>query len=183
MGERRIPLTVDGRPGRLTGELERFARRSLPLWLGLLLCISALAALIQLAHRRDLLPRLATGLAIAAAAASVVVELVLAFDAYASPGTWIEAVDSIVFLAVGLGVLFRGPESLRMGGAVGAGLLGCLHYADGGLASLGHELDVRFAGAVVGSQRYRRGGASGGDATQGAGTALAAQPTDERLRK
>ncbi|MGZ4179098.1 MAG: hypothetical protein ACXVUL_00195 [Solirubrobacteraceae bacterium] len=131
-----------------------------------------------------------------------------------------------MFLAVGLGVVFRGPESLRMGGAVGAGLvslavgllngavllhpivlavlpsmivrlgvatavgaglaagvLGCLHYADGGLASLGHELDARFAGAVVGSQRDRRGGASGRDATQGAGTALAAEPTDERLRK
>jgi hypothetical protein len=155
-----------------------------------------------------------------------VVELALAFDAYASPGTWIEAVDSIVFLTVGLGVMFRGPENLQMGGAVGvglvslavgllngavflhpivlavlpgtvvrlgvavavggglgAGVLGCLHYADGGLASLGRELDARFARSVAGSQRDRRGAASGRDAPQGAGTALAAKPTDEHRRK
>jgi hypothetical protein len=194
-----IPLTVDGRPARLTGELVRFARPSLPLWLGLLLCVGALGALPLLLRRRDLLAPMATGLAVAAAAASVVTELALAFDAYASPGTWIEAVDSIVFLAVGLGVMFRGPENLRMGGAVGvglvslavgllngavllhpivlavlpgtivrlavaiavgagvgAGVLGCLQYADGGLASLGHELDARFASAVAGAQRDPR---------------------------
>jgi hypothetical protein len=218
-----IPLTVDGRPARLTGELMRFARPSLVLWLALTLCIGALAALPGLLHRRDLVPRAAKALAIAAAAGAVVVELALALDAYASPGTWIEAVDSIVFLTVGLGVLFRGPENLRMGGAVGvglvslavgllngavflhpivlavlpgtvvrlgvavavgggvgAGVLGCLHYADGGLASLGHELDARFARSVAGSQRERRGTASGRDATQGPGTAFAAKPTDDR---
>jgi hypothetical protein len=220
-----IPLTVDGRPARLTGELVRFARPSLPLWLGLALCVSALAALPLLLHRRDLVGRMATGLAIAAAASAVLVELALAFDAYASPGTWIEAVDSIVFLVVGLGVLLRGPANLRMGGAVGvglvslavglldgavllhpivlavvpgtlvrlavatavgaglgAGVLGCLHYADGGLASLGHELDARFASAVASSDRDRRTAALGRDAPQGAGTALAAQPPDERHR-
>ena len=220
-----VPLTVDGRPARLTGELVRYARPSLALWLALLLCICALGALPRLLHRRDLVARVAAALAVAAAAASIVVELALAFDAYASPGTWIEAVDSIVFLVVGLGVLLRGPEHLRMGGAVGVGLvslavglldgavllhpivlailpgtivrlavaiavgaglgaavLGCLHYANGGLTSLGHELDARFARAVMGSQRDRRSAASGGDATHGAGTAIAAQPTDERHR-
>lgn len=187
-----VPVTVDGRAARLTGELVRYPSPSLALWLALLLCICALGALPLLLHRRELVPRVATALALAAAAASIVVELALAFDAYASPGTWIEAVDSIVFLLVGLGVLFRGPEHVRMGGAVGvglvslavgllngavllhpivlavlpgtivrlgvaiavgaglsAGVLGCLHYADGGLTSLGHELDVRFARAAV----------------------------------
>jgi hypothetical protein len=220
-----IPLTVDGRPARLTGELVRFARPSLPLWLGLALCVGALGPLAVLRQRRDLVSRMATDFAIAAATASVAVELSLAFDAYASPGTWIEAVDSIVFLAVGLGVMFRGPANLRMGGAVGvglvslavgllngavlvhpivlavlpstiarlgvaiavgagigAGVLGCLHYADGGLASLGDELDARFARSVAGSQRDRRS-ASDRDTTQGVGTALATQPTDERRRK
>jgi hypothetical protein len=220
-----VPLTVDGRPARLTGELVRFARPSLALWLGLALCVGALGMVPRLLHRRELIPRAATALAIAAAAASIAVELALAFDAYASPGTWIEAVDSIVFLVVGLGILFRGPQHLRMGGAVGvglvslavglldgavllhpivlavlpgtivrlavaiavgaglgAGVLGCLHYADGGLTSLGHELDARFARAATGSQRDRRSAASGGDATHGAGTSLAAQPTDERHR-
>ncbi|MGZ4194937.1 MAG: hypothetical protein ACXVFQ_00710 [Solirubrobacteraceae bacterium] len=220
-----IPLTVDGRAARLTGELERFARPSLPLWLAILLCVSAVAALPLLARRRDLVARSATGLAITATTASVVAELALAFDAYASPGTWIEGVDSIVFLAVGLGIMFRGPKSLRMAGAVGVGLvslavgllngavllhpivlavlpgtimrlavviavgaglgtgaLGCLHYVDGGLTSLGQELDARFARAVVGGQADRRS-ASGRDATQGVATALTAQPTDERRRK
>jgi hypothetical protein len=220
-----VPLTVDGRPARLTGELVRHARPSLALWLALLLGICALGALPLLLHRRELVPRAATALAIAAAAASIVAELALAFDGYASPGTWIEAVDSIVFLVVGLGLLFRGPENLRMGGAVGvglvslavglldgavflhpivlavlpgtivrlavaiavgaglgAGVLGCLHYAEGGLTSLGHELDARFARTVTGSQRDRRSAASGGDAPHGAGTSLATQPTDERHR-
>lgn len=224
-GAWQIPLTVDGRPARLTGELVRFARPSLVLWLGLVVCFAALAALPRLLHRRDLVPRAAAGLAVAAAAASIVVELALAFDAYASPGTWIEGVDSIVFLVVGLGILFRGPENLRVGGAVGvglvslavgllngavllhpivlavlpgtivrlgvvvavgaglgAGVLGCVHYADGGLTSLGHELDARFARAVTGGQRDRRNTASSGDAPYGAGTALTAQPTDERHR-
>ena len=220
-----VPLTVDGRPARLTGELIRYARPSLALWLTVLLCICALAALPLLLHRRELVPRAATALAITAAAASIVAELALAFDVYASPGTWIEAVDSIVFLMVGLGILFRGPDNLRMGGAVGVGLvslavglldgavllhpivlallpgtivrlavafavggglgaavLGCLHYANGGLTTLGHELDARFARAVTSSHRDRRSAASGGEATHGAGTALAAQPTDERHR-
>jgi hypothetical protein len=220
-----IPLTVDGRPARLSGELERFARPSLPLWLAILICIGVLAVLPLAVNRRDLVARWATGLAIAAATAAVIVELALAFDAYASPGTWIETADSIVFLAVGLGVMFRGPESLRMAGVVGVGLvslaigllngavllhpivlavlpgtimrlavviavgaglgagaLGCLHYADGGLSSLGHELDARFARTVAGSQRGRRGAGSGGDATHGAGTAFTAQPTDESHR-
>jgi hypothetical protein len=220
-----IPLTVDGRPARLTGDLERLARPSLPLWLGLALCIGALGALPLLGHRRDLAPRMATGLAIAAATASVVVELALAFDAYASPGTWIEAVDSIVFLAVGVGILLRGPNSLRIGGAVGIGLvslavgllngavllhpivlavlpgtnirlavvtavgaglgaavLGCLHYADVGLSSLGQDLDARFARAVAGSQLDRGSVASGVESTQRMGAATASQSADERRR-
>jgi hypothetical protein len=221
-----IPLTVDGRPARLTGELVRLDRPLLPLWLALTLCVGALGALPLLLHRRDLLGRIATGLAVAAAAASVVTELALAFDVYASPGTWIEAVDSIVFLLVGLGVMFRGPENLRMGGGVGvglvslavgllngavllhpivlavlpgtlvrlavaiavgaglgAGVLGCLHYADGGLASLGRELDARFANSVARTQREGPSAGSGRDAAQGAGTAFAAQPTDKRSRE
>jgi hypothetical protein len=127
-----------------------------------------------------------------------VVEVGLAFDAYASPGTWIEAVDSTVFLVVGLGIMLRGPQNLRMAGAVGVGLvslavgllngavllhpivlamlpgpivrlalasavgaglsvgvLGCLHYADGGLSSLGDELDAKFARRAGGSPPTR----------------------------
>jgi hypothetical protein len=122
-GEWIIPLTVDGRPVRLTGELERFPRPSLAFWLGILACVVALGAFPLVRRRRELMARVAIAAAIAAAAASVLAELALAFDAYASPGTWIEAVDSIVFLAVGLGVLLRGPKNLRIGGAIAVGLV------------------------------------------------------------
>jgi hypothetical protein len=85
-----------------------------------------------------------------------------------------------IVLAVLPGTAVRLAVAIAVGGGLGAGVLGCLHYADGGFASLGHELDARFAGSVAAGQRDRRGAASGRDATQGVGTALAAQPTDDR---
>jgi hypothetical protein len=118
-----LALTVDGRPGRLEGDLHRYAPPSLTLWFGILACALAAGAAPLLLRRRDLLPDAAIGFAIVAAACSVIVALALAFDAYASPGTWIEAVDSIAFLAVGLGVLLRGPGSLHVAAAIGIGLV------------------------------------------------------------
>jgi hypothetical protein len=75
-------------------------------------------------RRRDLLRGAAIGFAVAAAAASIVVALAFAFDAYASPGTWIAGVDELFFLAIGLYVLRRGPRHLHVAAAVGLGLLG-----------------------------------------------------------
>jgi hypothetical protein len=118
-----IPLTVDGRPGRLEGTLARFQRPSLPLWLALLAAVLAAGAAPLLARRRDLLAPMAIGFAIVAAGSSAVIALAFALDSYDSPGTWIEGADSMVFLAIGLAVLLRGPESLRVGAALGIGLV------------------------------------------------------------
>jgi hypothetical protein len=119
-----VPLIVDGRPARLAGVLRRFPDPSLLLWLGLLACLLAAGASPLLLHRRDLAARAAIAMALATAAAAAVIELAMAFDAYASPGTWIEAVDSIVFIAVGLFFVVRGPESAHVGAAIWIGLVG-----------------------------------------------------------
>jgi hypothetical protein len=119
-----VSLIVDGRSALLKGRLLRFPAPSLPLWLGILTCLLAAGASPLLLRRRDLVRAGAIGFAILAAASSVVIALAFAFDAYASPGTWIEGLDEIAFLAVGLGVLLRGPENLHVGAAIGLGLLG-----------------------------------------------------------
>jgi len=118
-----VPLSVDGRRVQLQGELRRFPAPSLVLWLGLLVCLLAAGACPLLTRREDYVRGAAIGFAVAAAASSVVVALAFALDAYASPGTWIEGLDGIAFLAVGLGVLFGGHENLRLGAAIGLGLV------------------------------------------------------------
>ena len=119
-----VPLIVDGRHTHLEGELRRFPPPSLWPWLGILGCFLAAAAAPLLLRRHDLLRTSAIGFAVTTAVASVVIALAFALDAYASPGTWIAGGDEIVFLAVGLGVLLRGPRHLHVGAAVGVGLLG-----------------------------------------------------------
>ncbi len=61
---------------------------------------------------------------VAAASASVVILVAFALDAYASPGTWIEGVDVIAFLGVGVWGLLRGPAHLHVAAAIGLGLVG-----------------------------------------------------------
>jgi hypothetical protein len=122
-GQWSVPIAVDGRPSHLVGELHRFAAPALWPWLVLLGCFGA-AGWVVMVRRRDLLRGAAIGFAVAAAAASIVVALAFAFDAYASPGTWIAGVDELFFLAIGLYVLRRGPRHLHVAAAVGLGLLG-----------------------------------------------------------
>jgi hypothetical protein len=119
-----VPLIVDGRRARLEGELRRFPAPSLWLWSGMLACLLAAGASLLLLRRGELVRAGAIRLAIVAAFASVVIALAFALDAYASPGTWIEGFDEIAFIAVGLGVLIRGPENLHVAAAIGLGLLG-----------------------------------------------------------
>jgi hypothetical protein len=57
------------------------------------------------------------------ALAATVLAVTFALDPYASPGTWIESADGIVFIAVGVGVLLRGPRHWHVGAAIGLGLL------------------------------------------------------------
>jgi hypothetical protein len=117
-----VPLIVDGRRSELRGSLQRFPAPELWPWLGVLAVLLGVGA-VPLLRRRELAASGATGFAVAACAASVLILIAFALDAYASPGTWIEGVDSIVFLAVAIWVLFRGPERWRIAGAVGAGLV------------------------------------------------------------
>jgi FtsH-binding integral membrane protein len=66
---------------------------------------------------------LAIALALIAAGAATVVALAFALDAYASPGTWIVGVDVIIFLAVGVEVMRRGPRHLHVAAAIWVGLV------------------------------------------------------------
>ncbi len=119
----KVPLIVDRHRTWLEGELQRFGAPDLWLWLGVLACLLVAGGLPLAARRRDLARRAARGCALVAAGASVLLALAFALDSYASPGTWIEGFDAIAFLAVGLWAMVRGPENLRLAGALGMGLV------------------------------------------------------------
>jgi hypothetical protein len=122
-GEWRVPLLVDGSRVTLRGDLRRYPAPLLWPWIAALLAILAAGlAPVLLAHRASA-ESVAIGAALLAAAATIVLLAAFAFDAYASPGTWIEAVDSLVLLAVGVWVLRRGPQRFHVAAAIGMGLV------------------------------------------------------------
>jgi hypothetical protein len=123
-GTWRVPLIVDGHAAPLEGEMRRFAAPSIWLWLALLVCLLAAGAGTLRLGGRDHARRAAKRFAAVAAGATVILALAFSLDAYASPGTWIEGFDGIVFIAVGLWVMLRAPEHLRLAGAIGVGLVG-----------------------------------------------------------
>jgi hypothetical protein len=116
-------LLVDGRPSRLVGELKRFSAPSLPIWLGIFAVLLAAGVSPLMLRRRSLAGRVSIGCGVIAAGACGVVLVAFALDAYASPGTWIEAVDAIVFLGVGLWALRRAPQEWHVAAAIGLGLV------------------------------------------------------------
>jgi hypothetical protein len=118
-----VPLIVDGRRARLAGELQRFARPSLWPWLTALAALLVAAAVLLALRQRLIARRAATGLALAAGAAATVLIAAFALDAYASPGTWIECLDAIAFIGVGVWAALRGPQHLRTAGAAGTGVV------------------------------------------------------------
>lgn len=118
-----VPLIIDGRRAALQGELRRVPPPSPWPWLGELACWLAAGAAVPLMRRRDLARPAATGFACVAAGATVVIAFAFALDPYASPGTWIEGLDAITFLGVGLAVLRRGPRNLHVAGAIWIGLI------------------------------------------------------------
>lgn len=122
-GRWRVPLLVDGRRVRLQGDLHRYPAPSLWPWLAALAAILAVGLSPVLTSRRPSTDTVAIGSALVAAGACVVLLIAFALDAYASPGTWIEAIDSLVLLAVGAWVLRRGPERFHVAAALGMGLV------------------------------------------------------------
>jgi hypothetical protein len=119
-----VPLLVDGQPTHLRGELKRFPKPAIWPWLtGLAVMLVLAGMLVRRRHEDQLVRRAAAGAAVTASAAALVLLVGFALDTYASPGTWIEAVDGLAFIAVALWALFRGPEQWRMAGAIGAGLV------------------------------------------------------------
>lgn len=118
-----VPLIVDGHPVRLEGELRRFPAPSLWLWLGILAFILGAGVLPLALRRRDLAGPASIWFGVVAACATGVVLVAFALDAYASPGTWIEAVDALAFIGVGVWALLRAPEQWHVAAAIGLGLV------------------------------------------------------------
>jgi hypothetical protein len=102
-----VPLIVDGRPSRLEGELRRFPAPPLWLWLGILAVTLVAGVMPIVLRRRDLAGPASIWCAVVAACACGVVLIAFVLDAYASPGTWIEALDAMAFTAVGVWALLR----------------------------------------------------------------------------
>jgi hypothetical protein len=124
-----VPLIVDGRRGPLEGELRRFQAPALSPWLALAACLLAIGAAPLVMRRREVAgPAALAGAAVRSSLASAVACLVIllgfTLDAYASPGTWLEAFNALVFLGVGIWIALRGPGELRGAGTVGTGLVG-----------------------------------------------------------
>jgi hypothetical protein len=118
-----VPLVIDGRRDELRGELRRFPAPPLWLWLTLLAMWLAAGALAMLPSRRTGARDAAMTFGMIAAGAAGVTVVALALDAYASPGTWIEGLDVLVFLAVGVAVMWRGARGLHVAAAIWLGLV------------------------------------------------------------
>jgi hypothetical protein len=118
-----VPLVVDGRRLHLAGYLIRFPKPKLWLWVGILAGLLGAGVWPMRSRRNRLVQAGAIGCALAAAAASILIALAFALDTYASPGTWVEGLDEIAFVAVGVGVLLWGPRNLHVGAAIGSGLV------------------------------------------------------------
>lgn len=118
-----VPLIVDGRRASMAGVLRRFPAPAVWVWgaiLGLALC---LAALLARTHRRQVIRAAAFTLSVISGTAAAVLALAFALDVYASPGTWVLGLNAIVLLGAGIWMVLRGPEQLRVGAAIGVGLL------------------------------------------------------------
>jgi hypothetical protein len=134
-----IPLLVDGRRARLTGELLRVDAP--PVWPWVALGLPFVAVVVALLLRRRLLERSAVAFGVLAGAATLVTAAAFAFASNASEGRWVEAGNEAVFALVGLAVIARGSRDARV---IAAGALGLL-----ALAAASTKLPVFLHGVVL----------------------------------
>ena len=120
----RVPLVVDGRRAVLQGRLQRFPAPELWPWALTLAVLMLAGGIPVLLGRRDFGDAMTIGSMAVVACAAVAIMVGFSLDAYASPGTWIEAVNTLVCIAVGVGVLVAGPRRWRAAAAGGVGALG-----------------------------------------------------------
>jgi len=115
-----IPLRIDGRPARLTGELARIERPPVWPWIVLGLPFVAVAAFL-LVRRRTLAPIAAVVFGVTASAGMLLTAAGFVFDSYSSGGKWIAAANEFVFVLVGIAFIARGSRAARgiAGGALG----------------------------------------------------------------
>lgn len=151
-----VPLTVDGSRFQLSGEIWRVPRPSLVPWLALVVSFVLATIVCVLGRRRLPLRSACLVFGLLAAAAAAVTAAGFALDSYASPGSWVAGGDEAVFLAVGVGVLLRGPRHAQGPAAVGLGLLGLFVgasrgavFAQGVVLSALPGTDIRTAVALT----------------------------------
>ena len=118
-----VPMLIDGHRGGIRGELRRFPDPSPWVWLAFLAAWLGLGVPPLVTRGGDQARRGAMVFALIATAAAALTAMAFALDAYASPGTWIEALDVMAFLAVGLAIMWRGPRNLHVAAAIWVGLV------------------------------------------------------------
>jgi hypothetical protein len=124
-----IPILVDGRPARITGELQRAPRPSLWPWLLIVLASGSLGGLGAIGRNRRRIRASCIVFAAAAVIAGVVAAVGPAFEADAS-GMRVATVYELRLAAGGAGFAIWGPPETRVAALGWIGLLGLI----GGLA-------------------------------------------------
>ena len=144
-----VPLVVDGHSDAIRGTLRRFPAPSPWVWLTLLLVWLGVSAVWLLRGGGNRIRTGAMVLAVIAAGASAAAAAGFALDAYASPGTWIEGLDAMAFIAVGLGVMWRGPRTLHVAAAIWVGLVALAVGLLDGAVFLHPVVLAAFPGSVM----------------------------------
>ena len=102
-----IPLVLDGRRVRLTGELIRVHRPRAWEWFALGVPFLLVTALLLVRRRLPELRLGAVAFGLAATACMLAADAGFAFDSYASEGKWLEFGNVLVFALVGCAVFFK----------------------------------------------------------------------------
>jgi hypothetical protein len=124
-----VPILVDGRSARITGELRRVSPPSLWRWLLVVLALGSLGGLAAVGRGRRALRTGCFVSAAVAASAGIVAAAGFAFEA-GETGMRVAAVYELLLAAGGAGFAIWGPPEVRLVAAGWLGLLGLI----GGLA-------------------------------------------------